>query len=374
MTTPWIMGHRGFKEDPNIKENTLPAFEKALETKSVDIIETDIQMTKDGVLVINHDQTTKRIYTKDCTINNVSYEQLKKLVPRGMGEGERVRMMSVREFLKYIYKSKANKVSKGSTDRESIDRASTERESIGKSLDTESTNASASPGMKIIFDFKKNLDPIVFIKFYNLLLELSDELGPKWWHDKVYLGIWCLEHLEFGYIHSNMFQQFKIINISVSLEYSLRLSNWLVQHGLKPFEAVSMNFVAIWNDSPQQRQLKKDFPKETKLVVWTVNNLSIWEYTCQYIDKLQWDVLAICTDKPVCFKEYYENRKNTQVKSLAQWKVVLLKAVYKTILFMLFNKWCQLNLVGFINKLIWGREIYVSVHSLFLGLLRMVFE
>lgn len=387
MSTPWIMGHRGFKEDPEIKENTLPAFEKAMHTQSVDIIETDVQMTKDGVLVINHDQTTKRIYTQDCTINEVSYKQLKELVPKGMGKG--VRMMTVKEFLKFIYTSKTytsnTNASEASIDKESIDKESID----GVIVDKESTERGTSfPGenasktsMKVIFDFKKNLDPIVFIKFYNLLLELGDELGDelgshagKWWQDKIYLGIWCLEHLEFGYIHSDMFQHFKIINISVSLQYSLKLSNWLVQQGLKPFDAVSMNFVAIWNDTPHQRQLKKDFPKETKLVVWTVNDLAIWEYTLKYINKLQWNVLAICTDKPVLFKKYYGNQHSVEVKKITQWKVVLYRAVYKTILFMLFSKWCQMNLVGFVNKMTWGNEVYVSVHSLFLGLLRMVFE
>ena len=47
-----IQGHRGARG--LLPENTLPAFQKALEL-GVDTLELDLAVTKDGVLVISHD-------------------------------------------------------------------------------------------------------------------------------------------------------------------------------------------------------------------------------------------------------------------------------------------------------------------------------
>lgn len=54
----WISSaHQGFV-DPNLHSNTLAAFCLAAQ-KGADMIETDARMTKDGVLICNHDDTVK---------------------------------------------------------------------------------------------------------------------------------------------------------------------------------------------------------------------------------------------------------------------------------------------------------------------------
>jgi glycerophosphoryl diester phosphodiesterase len=53
-----LYGHRGAaRERP---ENTLPSFERALEA-GVDVLETDVQITRDGHLVLAHDDTGARM-------------------------------------------------------------------------------------------------------------------------------------------------------------------------------------------------------------------------------------------------------------------------------------------------------------------------
>ncbi len=53
-----LIGHRGAaRERP---ENTLPSFERALEI-GVDVLETDVQMTRDGVVVVSHDDDGGRM-------------------------------------------------------------------------------------------------------------------------------------------------------------------------------------------------------------------------------------------------------------------------------------------------------------------------
>ena len=54
---PRVIAHRG--DSKNYPENTIPAFRSAVEM-DIDVIETDIHITKDGRLVIWHDPTLER--------------------------------------------------------------------------------------------------------------------------------------------------------------------------------------------------------------------------------------------------------------------------------------------------------------------------
>jgi glycerophosphoryl diester phosphodiesterase len=58
MTRPLVIAHRGSSgERP---ENTLPAFERAIEDQA-DMIETDLHLSRDGVIVIHHDADLERL-------------------------------------------------------------------------------------------------------------------------------------------------------------------------------------------------------------------------------------------------------------------------------------------------------------------------
>ncbi len=54
---PWIIGHRGASGEA--PENTMVAFRLALE-QGADMVETDVQLTADGVPVLLHDATLER--------------------------------------------------------------------------------------------------------------------------------------------------------------------------------------------------------------------------------------------------------------------------------------------------------------------------
>ncbi|HSH89050.1 MAG TPA: glycerophosphodiester phosphodiesterase [Ramlibacter sp.] len=58
-----LQGHRGTRG--NAPENTLPAFERALEI-GVDTLELDIGITADGVVVISHDAYLNPAFTRDA--------------------------------------------------------------------------------------------------------------------------------------------------------------------------------------------------------------------------------------------------------------------------------------------------------------------
>lgn len=71
-----IWAHRG--ASGYAPENTLVAFQKAIELKA-DGIELDVQMTKDGQLVIIHDETVNRVSNAKGWVKDYTYEELREL-------------------------------------------------------------------------------------------------------------------------------------------------------------------------------------------------------------------------------------------------------------------------------------------------------
>ena len=71
-----IMAHRGYSDAA--PENTIPAFEKAVENGAT-AVELDVQMTKDGEIVVLHDDNLKRTAGLDANIWDVTYDEIKDL-------------------------------------------------------------------------------------------------------------------------------------------------------------------------------------------------------------------------------------------------------------------------------------------------------
>ncbi len=102
---PRIAAHRGDSE--YFPENTIPAFESA-SALGVDVIETDVHLTKDGEIVIWHDPTLERNTDGKGTVESHTLSELKELdagytFTRGDGafpfRGKGVRMATLREAL-----------------------------------------------------------------------------------------------------------------------------------------------------------------------------------------------------------------------------------------------------------------------------------
>ena len=76
----WIVNkpiaHRGL-HDENIPENSLKAFERAIEKGFV--IECDIHLTKDNEVVVFHDRNLKRMTGVEGLIDKFKLNELKKL-------------------------------------------------------------------------------------------------------------------------------------------------------------------------------------------------------------------------------------------------------------------------------------------------------
>lgn len=72
-----IWAHRGCSQ--MYPENTLLAFEKAAAVQNLTGIELDIQMTKDGELVVIHDERVDRTTEGIGFVRDYTLSQLKKL-------------------------------------------------------------------------------------------------------------------------------------------------------------------------------------------------------------------------------------------------------------------------------------------------------
>lgn len=95
------IAHRGFSG--HYPENTMEAFRRAVEV-GCDGIETDLHMTKDGVIVICHDEKIDRTTNGTGFIANYNYKELCKF-DAGIKHGEQFkgeRIPSIDEFLDYV--------------------------------------------------------------------------------------------------------------------------------------------------------------------------------------------------------------------------------------------------------------------------------
>ncbi|MGW8762099.1 glycerophosphodiester phosphodiesterase [Streptomyces sp. NPDC055815] len=76
-----VVAHRG---DPyRVRENTLPSIASAIE-RGADAVEVDVRLTADGVPVLLHDDTLKRLWGHDRPLSGLSHELLRELTFDGV--------------------------------------------------------------------------------------------------------------------------------------------------------------------------------------------------------------------------------------------------------------------------------------------------
>ena len=76
-TIPKIWAHRG--ASGYAPENTIEAFERAVEMKA-DGVELDVQLSKDGQMVVIHDETVDRVSGVNGFVRDFTLQELRKLV------------------------------------------------------------------------------------------------------------------------------------------------------------------------------------------------------------------------------------------------------------------------------------------------------
>lgn len=71
-----IIAHRGLYDNKKIKENTIKAFDKAIQN-GCDGFETDLRQTKDGKIILMHDPILSRITSSHGLVKTLNYKELK---------------------------------------------------------------------------------------------------------------------------------------------------------------------------------------------------------------------------------------------------------------------------------------------------------
>jgi glycerophosphoryl diester phosphodiesterase len=95
--TVFVAAHRG--DWRNAPENSIQALKNCI-ALGVDIVETDVQLTKDSVLVIMHDNTIDRTTTGKGNVSDYTYEELQKFyLKAGQGHKTYERIPTFEEFM-----------------------------------------------------------------------------------------------------------------------------------------------------------------------------------------------------------------------------------------------------------------------------------
>jgi glycerophosphoryl diester phosphodiesterase len=71
-----IIAHRG--NHLQVPENTLAAYENAI-TAGADYVEVDLRTSRDGKLVVLHDESVKKMTGKDALVENLNFDEIKNL-------------------------------------------------------------------------------------------------------------------------------------------------------------------------------------------------------------------------------------------------------------------------------------------------------
>lgn len=333
VASPLIGGHRGFKA--KYTENTLLGFQKCYAAGAT-IIETDIWLSRDEVLVVSHDMSTKRIFCDkdgnetDYNILKTDYAVLKELQTIGSGE----KLMTFRQVLEWF----ASYVEEHKSDDH-----------------------------KLMLDIKGTNPPKCLRFLIQDLLAVRNDLG--WWLHRIQFGIWTLSFMKF--LNQDPFFQDAFKNVSSPF-------------GLTQFETV--NITAFWGEAlhyisynqfldaqanPENRiRFKTTGFSVLYIQTWSVgflrtfvpllkaHNLSLYSWTVNMYQQLEYHSrmcslarlreYGVVTDHPDLMAERVhgdkpeatETSKLTEDKELTSkqlvravgltWKQVLFNSLYKT--------------------------------------------
>ncbi|QID82779.1 putative glycerophosphodiester phosphodiesterase YPL206C [Saccharomyces pastorianus] len=301
-----IVGHRAFKA--RYPENTLLAFEKAY-AAGADVIETDLQMTSDGMMVVNHDSDTGRMWDKNLVIGESTWEEVKRLRCKEDGS---LAMMTLKEIL---------------------------------------TWAVCHPGAKLMLDIKFTNEKIIMIKTFAIMLEVKNDL--KFWQERITWGLWLLDWYDFG-IETGVLKDFKVIVISLSLDIAsqfVKRSLTLNDPHYKLF-GISVHFVSSWTSQFRLRLLPVLMKNDIKVYLWTVNKPIDFKYLCEL------PIHGAITDDPIKARKLCDGhtvaKKPTAEKkfvapSLASVDGLRFHAfikVYNILCTLLYSKWVHIKLCG----------------------------
>ncbi|CCK69864.1 phosphatidylglycerol phospholipase KNAG_0D01120 [Huiozyma naganishii CBS 8797] len=297
-----VVGHRAFKA--LYPENTLLAFNKAVEGK-VDIIETDLQMTKDGVVVVNHDSNTGRMWDRDVVVRDVDYDTITTLRCK---EDPSLKMLTLVELLTW-------------------------------SLD--------HPEVQIMLDIKFTNKKIILIKTFGDMMKVKNDLA--YWQEKIIWGLWMLDWYQYG-IEVGVLHGFKIIVITMSLDLVEQFIQKSLEQGLDGFKlfGVSIHYVSSWTDRFREEIIPLLLKYDVKVFLWTVNKQIDFNYFVGL------PIYGAIVDNPIQARTYLKTNDSRgdakfavpSLTSVAGMRFHAFTKLYAIICFFLYSSWAHVKVGG----------------------------
>ncbi|AET37948.1 phosphatidylglycerol phospholipase Ecym_2199 [Eremothecium cymbalariae DBVPG len=298
-----IIGHRAYKGRGEYPENTLLAYDKAYEA-GVDVIETDIQMSKDGIVVINHDSNTGRIYNNGFKIKGTTWSRLKYLHAKGHPD---VTLPSFRDALEWLTRHK---------------------------------------NVRLMVDVKLTNEKIILVKALVDMLYVVDDLS--YWRERIIFGLWSIDWYEYG-VQTAVLKGFRIVNITLSLrtlDAFIKYSEELDDPNYKLY-GISLQFVSTWTREFQQKWLEFFRNSPIELYLWTVNK----ESDIKYLSHLP--VAGIITDYPneACknkemWSAFNKLREFPCITTKEAFRIYCYLYIYKMVDAVAFSSWARFPVIG----------------------------
>ncbi|CCF60386.1 hypothetical protein KAFR_0K00310 [Kazachstania africana CBS 2517] len=310
-----IVGHRAFKG--SCPENSLKAFNMAYDN-GVDMLETDLQLTKDGEIIINHDSDTGRNWDQDLVIAESNYEDLLKLKHKLLPDEK---ILTFNDLLTWF---------------------------IGR-IDQDDTPHDC----KLMLDIKFTNDKLILVKIFNEMLKVRDDL--QFWQSRIVLGVWLLDWYQYG-VETAVFKGFDIIVITMSLDVAEQFINYSIKLDDPDFKlyGISIHYVSSWTDNFRYVLCPIIEKYDIKVFLWTVNK----EIDFSYIEGLP--IYGTITDNPLDARAYLKDKHHwatttdekhkfnvPQLNSLEGLRFHSYIVIYDVVCALLFSKWAHFKIFGY---------------------------
>ncbi|KAI0147028.1 PLC-like phosphodiesterase [Xylariaceae sp. FL1272] len=233
--TPLGIAHRGF--NATIPENTMMAFKAAVEV-GVDALETDLHLSRDGVVVLCHDGSLKRTFGRDAKVKDLDWAELSQL--RTLREPH-LPMPRLSDLLAYL----------------------------------------DEPGLEdiwLMLDIKRDDDPEEMMR--SIALTIDSTPGRRPWSERVTPCCWNANYIN---LSMKYLPAFHVTFLGVSIKYARQLTN---------IPNISFSIVKWALASPCGTSFIRDMKKlGLPVYVWTLND----EYWMEWAIRKQ--LAGVITDQ-----------------------------------------------------------------------------
>ncbi|PBP17807.1 putative glycerophosphoryl diester phosphodiesterase, partial [Diplocarpon rosae] len=259
---PQAIAHRGYKA--KFPENTMGAFKGAVEV-GAHAIETDVHLSKDGVVVLSHDASLKKCFGLDEKIADCDWSYLESL--RTVQEPRQL-MPRLVDLLEYLI----------------------------------------TPGLQdiwVLLDIKLDDDPDALVS--AIAAGVKDVENSQDWADRILLGCWDAKYIPLCNKH---LPGFPITNIGWNIPYTRQFLE---------VPGISFNMFQKMMIGPSGQKFMRDARKAGRSIFqWRINDDNSMKWCIsQQVD-------GVITDDPKRYLEICQMYNGEKVKiSLKQWGTLM---------------------------------------------------